>query len=176
MAEIGIRKYPIFNLVHANTDLMSRRPGIIASVIGVAGAGFRLSLILNAVGCEIASAGMEIHSISKGVTLFSLMLKQVGQALQASDSVHSTEALETAQEIANECQMVFDEIKEMLDKVTTKRGDGSLSPSIQQKFRWCFKKGRVQYLLAQLESLKMSLLVMLQILQLGKMMATIPKM
>lgn len=149
--------------------------GIIASVIGVAGAGFRLSLILNAVGCEIASAGMEIHSISKGVTLFSLMLKQVGQTLQASDSVHSSEALETAQEITSECQMVFDEIHEMLDKVTSRRGDGNVSPSIQQKFRWCFKKGRVQYLLAQLESLKMSLLVMLQILQLGKLMAVMPK-
>jgi hypothetical protein len=145
-------------------------------VIGVAGAGFRLSLILNAVGCEIASAGMEIHSISKGVTLFSLMLKQVGQALQASDSVHSSEALDTAQEITNECQMVFDEIQEMLDKVTTRRGDGTpSSPSIQQKFRWCFKKGRVQYLLAQLESLKMSLLVILQILQLGRLMAMTPR-
>jgi N-terminal domain on NACHT_NTPase and P-loop NTPases len=118
---------------------------------------------------------MEIHSISKGVTLFSLMLKQVGQTLQASDSVHSSEALETAQEITSECQMVFDEIHEMLDKVTSRRGDGNVSPSIQQKFRWCFKKGRVQYLLAQLESLKMSLLVMLQILQLGKLMAVMPK-
>lgn len=118
---------------------------------------------------------MEIHSISKNVTLFSLMLKQVGQALQASDSVHSSEALETAQEISNECQIVFDEIQEMLDKVSSRKADGSASPSIQQRFKWCFKKARVQYLLAQLESLKMSLLVMLQILQLGKMMATIPK-
>ena len=158
--------------------MLIRRPcslGVIASVICVAGAGFRLSLILNAVGCQIASAGLEIHSISKGVTLFSLMLKQVGQALQAPDSVHSAEALETAQEITNECRLVFDEIQEMLDKVTTQKGDGSLAPSIQQRFRWCFKKGRVQYLLAQLESLKMSLVVMLQILQLGKMMAMTPK-
>lgn len=115
---------------------------------------------------------MEIHSISKSVTLFSLMLKQVGQALQASDSVHSDEALETARELTNECQLVFDEIQEMLDKVTSKRENGVPSPTIQQKFRWCFKKGRVQYLLGQLESLKMSLLVMLQILQLGKLMAS----
>lgn len=163
------------NLADVLLMLMPPFPGIVASIIGVAGAGFRLSLILNAVGCEIASAGIEIHSISKGVTLFSLMLKQVGQALQASDSVHSSEALETAQEITKECQMVFAEIQEMLDKVRTKRGDVSLSPSVQQRFRWCFKKGRVQYLLGQLESLKLSLLVMLQILQLGKMMVMNPK-
>ena len=154
---------------------MSSFTGVIASVICVAGTGFRLSLLLNAVGCEIASAGMEIHSISKGVTLFSLMLKQVGQTLQASTSVHSAEALETTQEITKDCQIVFDEIKEMLDRVTSRKGDGSLSPSIQQRFKWCFKKGRVQYLLGQLESLKMSLLVMLQILQLGKLMAATPQ-
>ena len=149
--------------------------GIVASIICVAGAGLRLSFLLNTVGCEIASAGIEIHSISKGVSLFSLLLKQVGQALQDSDSVHSSEALETAQEISRECQMVFDEIQEMLDRLLTRRTDGSLKPSVQQRFRWCFKKGRVQYLLAQLESLKLNLLLMLQILQLGKKMALMPK-
>lgn len=137
----------------------------------MAAVGFRLSLICNAVSCEIASAGVEIHGISKGVTMFSMMLKQVGNALQEADSVHSAEAVETAQEIADQCQVVFEEIREMLDKVTTKRSDGHLAPSVQQRFKWCFKKGRVQYLLGQLESLKLSLLVMLQILQLGKTMA-----
>lgn len=148
---------------------------MIASVIAVAGCGFRLSLLLNAVGCEVASAGIEIHSISKGVTLFSLMLKQVGQALQAADSVHSPEALETVQEISSECQLVFDEIQDMLDRVTSQKTDSTVAPSIQQRFQWCFRKARVQYLLAQLESLKLSILVMLQILQLGRLMAATPK-
>ncbi|KKY18025.1 hypothetical protein UCRPC4_g05228 [Phaeomoniella chlamydospora] len=156
------------------TSITMAEIGVIASVIGVAGAGFRLSLILNAVGAEVANAGVEIHTISKGVTLFSLMLKQVGQHLQSPQSVHSSEAIETAQTITHECQLVFDEISEMLDKVQTRKRDGTPSPTIQQRFKWCFKKHRVTYLLAQLESLKMSLLVMLQILQLGKLMVTPP--
>lgn len=147
--------------------------GIIASIIGVAGAGFRLSLVLNAIGCEVASAGIEIHSIAKGVSLFALMLKQVGQTLQSADSVHSGEALETAQEICSQCQLVFNEIEDMLDKVQKRDEDGNpRSPTLPQKFKWCFKKGRVTYLLAQLESLKLSLIVMLQILQLGKLLAS----
>ena len=137
--------------------------------------GFRLSLILNAVGSEVASAGIEIHTISKGVTLFSLMLKQVGQHLQARDSVHSEEALDTAKQITDECQQVFDEITDMLDKVQSKRSDGSYAPNLQQRFKWCFKKHRVTYLLGQLESLKLNLLVMLGILQLGKLIVTPPK-
>jgi hypothetical protein len=157
MAEIGICPSAL-DLDH--TDPI---PGIVASVIGLASIGCRLSSRLNAAGCDIASAGVEIPSISKEVTMFSLFLKQVGQALQAADSVHSSEALETAQEIANECKLVFDEIEGKLDKVTTKRADGSMAPSIQQRFKWGFKKGRVQYLLTRLESLKIDLLVMLQI-------------
>ncbi|KAL6241542.1 hypothetical protein RBB50_011565 [Rhinocladiella similis] len=146
--------------------------GAIASILGVAGAGFRLSLILNAISCEIVNAGFEVHGISKGVTLFSTMLKQTGTVLQTVDSVHSTEAIETAMSIADESTRVFDEINDMLDRLGTKSSDGSATPSIQQRFRWCFKKNRVTYLMAQLESLKLSLAVMLQIIQLGQLMAS----
>ena len=121
------------------------------------------------------SAGLEIHSISKGISLFSLMLKQVGQTLQAPDSVHSHEATQAAKQITDECQQIFDEIEHMLDKVRSRRQDGSYGPTLAQKFKWCFKKHKVTYLLAQLESLKLSLSVMLQILQLGKMMAVATK-
>lgn len=157
-------------------DLESLSNGLvaaaIASVLGVAGAGFRLSLILNAISCEIVNAGFEVHGISKGVTLFSTMLKQTGTVLQTADSVHSTEAIETAMSIADESTRVFDEINDMLDRLGTKSSDGSATPSIQQRFRWCFKKNRVTYLMAQLESLKLSLAVMLQVIQLGQLMAS----
>ncbi|KIX04549.1 uncharacterized protein Z518_05419 [Rhinocladiella mackenziei CBS 650.93] len=146
--------------------------GIIASIVGVAGAGFKLSLILNAISCEVANAGLEVHSISKTVTLFSLMLKQTGNVLQSADSVHSREAVETVKSMADESTRVFDEINDMLDRVRTKPTTEGTSPTIQQRFRWCFKKHRVIYLLAQLESLKLSLSLMLQIIQLGKLMAS----
>ena len=95
--------------------------------------------------------------------------------MQAPDSVHSHEAMQAAKHITDECQQIFDEIEYMLDKVRTRRQDGSFGPTIAQKFKWCFKKHKVTYLLAQLESLKLSLSVMLQILQLGKLMAVSTK-
>ena len=150
-------------------------PGTIATVIGVASQGFRLSLLLNAVGCEIASTGMEVSSISKGVTMFALMLKQTGTMLQQADSVHSREAVETAKQIADDCNRVFEEIEEMLDRSRTKKVDGTFGPTVPERFKQCFKRHRVTYLLGQLESLKLSLSVMLQILQLGKLMANTSK-
>ncbi|KAK5197684.1 hypothetical protein LTR92_001926 [Exophiala xenobiotica] len=171
MADTGMS----FALTHAaSPELPTDFPtaGAIASIMSVGGAGFRLSLILNAVSCEGANTGPEVHNISKSVTLFSMMLKQTGAVLQTMDSVHSREAVETAKSIAEESTRVLDEINDMLDRLRTKSTDGGAAPSVQQRFRWCFKKHRVTYVLAQLESLKLSLSVMLQILQLGQLMAS----
>ncbi len=145
---------------------------IIASVIGVAGAGFRLSLILNAVGVELATAEVEIQSMARGISSFSLMLKQVGMTLEESKSIASQSALDTAKEITGQSQVIFDEIKNMVEMVQKRDDKGNLrSITVAQRIKWCFKKQRVQYLLGQLESLKLSLSIMLQTLQLGKRLA-----
>lgn len=145
---------------------------IIASVIGVAGAGFRLSLILNAVGVEIATADVEIQSIARHISLFSLMLKQVGLTLEDSKSIATQTALETTNEIAKQSRTVFEEIKGMVEMVQKKDEKGHIRAiTVTQRVKWCFKKQRVQYLLGQLESLKLSLSIMLQTLQLGKRIA-----
>lgn len=152
----------------ANATLHS----IIASIIGVAGAGFRLSLLLNAVGSEISNAECDIHSIAKGISLFSLMLKQVGKTMEEGRTVASQSALETATEIRDQSQVVFDEIKNMVDLGHGRDEQGNLrSITIAQRIKWSFKKRKVQYLLGQLESLKLSLSIMLQILQMGKAIA-----
>jgi hypothetical protein len=143
-------------------------PGVLTSVTTVAGAGLRLALLLNAVACQVANSGVDIHSISKAISLFSTTLKQVGQSLHANDSVRTRECMETAQAISEQAQTVFGEIEDMLDKV--QKSDSYLDLPVQQRFKLCFKKQRVTYLLAQIESLKLSLAVMLQVLQLGRLL------
>lgn len=151
---------------------MYRSTSIIASVIGVAGAGFRLSLILNAVGHEMATADLEIQKIAKEISLFSLMLKQVGRTMEMAESLVSQSALDAAKEITAQSQTVFNEVKEMVEMSQKRDENGNLrSITIAQRVRWCFKKQRVRYLLGQLESLKLSLSIMLQILLLGRSIA-----
>lgn len=157
---------------HSSVAANAMLHSVIASIIGVAGAGFRLSLILNAVGSEISSADCDIHNIAKGISLFSLMLKQVGRAMEEGKTVASQNAVETATEIRDQSQVVFDEIKNMVDLAQGRDDHGHLqSITIAQRIKWCFKKRKVQYLLGQLESLKLSLSIMLQILQMGKTIA-----
>ncbi|MCJ1299388.1 hypothetical protein MMC08_002180 [Hypocenomyce scalaris] len=124
----------------------------------------------------MAKAGEEIYTISKGISLFSLMLKQVGLALKEADSVHSQEAVETARQITSQCTLVFDEIQTMVDRCQTRDGNGYMKvPNLVQRIKWCFRKGRVEYLVASLDSLKLSLSLMLQVLDLGKTMTSRPE-
>lgn len=147
--------------------------GLAASIIGLVHVGCRISSRLHVFGSDFASAGVEIPTISRAVSMFSWILKQAEQALNATDSVHSSEAVETVGQITNECELVFNQVNRELDKVISKRTDGSKVPSAQQRFKYCFKKVKLNQLLARLESSKTNLMLMMQILQIGKIMASI---
>ncbi|KAJ5572119.1 hypothetical protein N7535_005779 [Penicillium sp. DV-2018c] len=139
-----------------------------ASIVKIAGAGFRLSLLLNAAACQLAQSRLEIHSIAKGISLFALTLKHVGQAIEGTEFDQSPEATEKAWEIAEQGQMIFIEIEHMLDKLkATDRNSDLMRIPLQERLKWCFRKQHVTYLLAHVEALKLSLIVMLRILQLG---------
>jgi hypothetical protein len=120
------------------------------------------------VGCGVVSSGIDIHSIAKALSLFAIVLKQVGHSFQGRTSLHSADALNTAWEITRQSQLVFDEIKAMLDKAQH-NGEDRNTRTLLERYACCFKKQRVTYLLAQLESLKLSLMLLLQILQLPKL-------
>ncbi|KAI4248978.1 MAG: hypothetical protein LQ352_005784 [Teloschistes flavicans] len=147
---------------------------IIASIRSIAGAGFRLSLVLNAVGVEMATADVEIQSIARAISEYAFTLKQTALTLEVAKSIATQTALETAKQIADQSQVVFDDFKEMteLDQKTDERGH-LRAIAIAQRMKWCFKKQRVKYLLGQLDSLKLSLSLMTQVLQMGQLLVNL---
>jgi hypothetical protein len=141
-----------------------------ASLVGIGDSGIRLSLVLNAAACQLAQYGIEIHSIARGITLFAWALKNLGRALQTTELKRTPEAADKARDIAGQGQMVFVEIERMLDKLQNNDTDEELKHiPMQERLKWCFRRQYVTYLLAHLESLKLNLIVMLQVLQLGNM-------
>ncbi|OAT09031.1 hypothetical protein BDBG_04607 [Blastomyces gilchristii SLH14081] len=139
----------------------------IVSILQVVRLGFKLSISFNTVACKVAAFGIDVHSIAKGLSLYVAALKQVGQNLQAKDSPHSPLALRIAKEISERGNTIFNFFAKMLDKA--QRNDGDL---IQERFARCFRKRHVTYLLALLDALKLSLIVMFQVLQLGKLISS----
>ena len=138
-------------------------------ILRVASAGFRLSLVLNAVGTGMANPFIDIHNIAKNISLFSLMLKETAVVMGEGGHVASQAAIDAATEISYQGQLVFDEIKSMTDLSQGTDEQGILrSITTSEKNKWAFKRHKVAYLLGQLESLKLSLAIMLQVLQMGK--------
>ncbi|OJD12421.1 hypothetical protein AJ78_06985 [Emergomyces pasteurianus Ep9510] len=164
MSEIGTTFFPEANL----PKLIGINAAAMHSVLDVARFGFRLSWLLNTVSCEVATAGIDVHSIAKGISLYVSALKQVGQSFQSMDSSHSPEALRTAKAIGEQSHTaIFHDLEIMLG--AAQQDDGR---SIQERFKRCFRKHHVTYLLAHLETLKLSLMVMCHILRLGKLSST----
>ncbi|KAJ6102112.1 hypothetical protein N7486_004539 [Penicillium sp. IBT 16267x] len=154
---------------------MTMVQGAEASIIRIAGAGLRLSLLLNAAACQLAQSRIEIHSIAKGVSLFALTLKDVAKTLDATNLELSPEVPGKAWEIAYQGQVTFVEIEHMLDKLQGTDADDDLrSLPMQERLKWCFRKQHVTYLLASLESLKLSLIVITRILQLANVIQSNP--
>ena len=144
----------------------------IDSITGAAGAGFRLSLVLNAVKMKMQNADVEIQQISKGISDFSLMLKQVAMMMQEGGVIPSPLAIDTVFDIKGQSERIFEEIKSMTELAQVRDEKGNLTEiGIGQKVVWCFKKQKVPYLLGQLDYLKLNLSIMLQILQLAKTIA-----
>ena len=155
-----------------------RSPHETKTFTNTAGAGFRLSLALNAVGTEtalrheMASADIEIQVIAKKISDFSLMLKQVGKIVEESRTIASPAAIDTVTEIKDQSERDFDEIKSMIEMVQQRDEEGHFRGiEVAQRVTWSFKKRKMQYLLGQLEYLKDSLAIMLQTLQLGQEIA-----
>ncbi|OJD26363.1 hypothetical protein ACJ73_02264 [Blastomyces percursus] len=134
------------------------------SIIRMAMLAFKISESFNTVACKVAASGIDVHSIAKGLSLYVVALKHVGHNLQAEDSPHSPSALRIAKEISERGNTIFNSFAKMLDKAQRHGGD-----LIQERFTRCFWKHHVTYLLALLEALKLSLIVMFQVLQLGKL-------
>ena len=99
------------------------------------------------------------------------MLKQVGKTMEEGRAIASQQAIETATEIKDQSEKVFEEIRGMVELTHARDDYGTRSITVVERVKWCFRKNKVQYLLGQLESLKLSLSIMLQILQMGQTMA-----
>lgn len=142
------------------------------AVVATAGAGFRLSLVLNAVKMKMQNADTEIQNISRGISDYSLMLKLVAKQMDEGGVQPTPLAIDTVFDIKGHSEHIFEEIKGMTELAQVRDEKGHLTEiGIGQKVVWCFKQQKVPYLLGQLDYLKTNLAIMLQVLQFAKIVS-----
>lgn len=149
--------------------------GAIASIIGVAGAGAKLSIVLFEFASTVGSAGQEVKRIGVEISLFCSVLKQLHSTLTKAKAYrYSLRALDTTQEILDQCQEVFKEIESILNGLRKRGVQSSAEPSVDliARVKWTFKRSQVQVLRATLESCKATLHLMLTTLEFAQKIAT----
>lgn len=142
--------------------------GAIASVIAIAQFGASPSIGLYSSADTIGSANKDVRRIAKDIALFSVVLKDLGAALERAKTskVHRKNAFDTAQMIVKECNDVFQEIQ----KVSTRSGEVEQPSEVNitlptlERLKWVFRKERVRLLRADLGSLKSTILVQLAVM------------
>ena len=154
--------------------------GIIAAVAQIADFGLRLSIKLYTFGEIVASADCSVISISKDVSLTSGVLKELGQILEKDrkSRTFSENAVQTADGVVKECLEVFQEMDNILVKKLPSLGAGRKEEKkgerpkralvMLEKLKWGYLQPKLQLLRSNLDRLKSTLLLMLNVITYAK--------
>ena len=151
--------------------------GAIAAIIQVADTGLRLSTTLFTFAETVAHADKSINTISKDVSLTSAVLKELANILTQDKSTraYSDTAIESAIAVVNECSGLFQELHSMLVEKLPKHSSGprvkvSRTTLALERLKWPYLQSKMNILQSNLDRLKSSLLVILNVISLAKMM------
>lgn len=153
--------------------------GPIGTVVGIASAGIKLSITLYSFSETVSTAHVEIKNIARDVSLTSAVLEELGASLKQDDQarLYSGSALRTANEVVKECEGVFNDINSIMGKAmdsASKRGTkkGKLALSAIEKLKWPFLQPKMEMLRGNLERLKSTLVLMLNVLSYARDLRT----
>lgn len=140
--------------------------GLVASIIGIVGAGAKLSIIIFDFASTIGTAGRELQSLGTEISLLCSVLKPLQSLLDHAHFHSSQGAKYDLRRIVDDCRKVFVEIDDIFSGLQSARGS-YLFPSVDfvGKVKWTFKKSKVLMLRSTLDSCKLTLALMLSTMQ-----------
>ena len=151
--------------------------GAVTTIIQVADVGLRLSTTLFVFAETVANADKAVNSISKDVSLTSSVLKELANILQKDNGpqAYSNTAVASAVAVVRECSDVFQEVEniliEKLPKLSSRRKDKTSRTTVAlERLKWPYLQPKINLLRSNLDRLKSSLLVILNVISLAKLM------
>lgn len=140
--------------------------GLAASVIQIAEVGGKLSVKLFTFTRKVKNANKSIDALSQDIAATGAVLKQLGETLSkdASLKVCSQEALDTAKTLVEDTKKVFDGLEKLIDGDEKSSNKFLKGISWKQRLKFPFLEPQIAQVQANLERLKSSLLVILNVL------------
>ena len=152
--------------------------GVIASIVQIADIGLRLSIKLYTFGEIVSTADKSVISISKDVFLTSSVLKELGNILKEDlqSRICSENAIHTADDIVKECMGVFEEMESILVKKLPQLGCNEKEKAkrakvLLERLRWPYLQPKLELMRSNLERLKSTLNLMLNVITLARQQA-----
>lgn len=138
--------------------------GLVASILGIAGAGAKLSIGLYEVASAIGDTGREVRAIAKELTGFSSVLRHFASVIRSNPNPPD-QARRLAEDLIASCDNTLDESKALLDvlKPLIERC-GRKRKQVGLRIRWLFQKSKFVMHQGSLESLKSTLNLLVTVL------------
>ena len=151
--------------------------GAIASVLQIADVGLKLSARLYDFAGTVSSADKSIAAISRDVKLTSTVLQDLEETLEKdkASQVVNENAVQTASGIVKDCLEVFQQVDNMILKRTPllRQSNGedkaTRSKRMMERPWWPYIQPKVLFLQSNLERLKSTLLLMLNVISYARM-------
>ncbi|KAL9058453.1 MAG: hypothetical protein Q9162_001748 [Coniocarpon cinnabarinum] len=140
---------------------------ISASIVSVAGAGIKLSTTLYTYAETAFRADESLKSIAQEVSLTSAVINELASILKQDDGpqICSENAVQTARDTIVGCKEVFEEINAALQQSLKSATPSKPRISTIGRLVWPLKEQRMQLIRSNLDKLKSTLTLMLQVLQ-----------
>lgn len=139
--------------------------GLAASVIQIAELGAKLSVSLFTFTRKVKNANKTIDALSQEIAVTGAVLQQLGETLSNDKSVKvcSQEAIDTAKKLVLDTEKVFKNLENLLD-VQEKPNSRFRKAVNLKRLKFPFLESEIEQVQANLERLKSSLLVILNVL------------
>lgn len=139
--------------------------GLAASVISIAELGGKLSVKIFTFTRKVKNANKTIDALSQEIAVTGAVLQQLGETLSNDQSVKvcSQEAIDTAKKLVSDTERVFKSLEKLLD-VDEKSGSKFRKAVNLRRLKFPFLESEIEEVQANLERLKSSLLVILNVL------------
>lgn len=124
--------------------------GAAASIIQIADAGLKLYNYIE----SVASANKRLTRVNKNLETTCNVVKEIGEVFQRKETaiLVSERAVKTAHDAAEECHLVFGELREAVEK------------SNKNKYIFPLREEKLELLSVQLEKLKSTLMLLMTLL------------
>jgi hypothetical protein len=145
---------------------MAELVGLTASIVSIASAGVKLSTTLYTFAESASRADQDVTDIASDVALTANVLDSVGIVLKEDETkcLASKAALNDADNIIKRCEAVFGEIRQIIEKRTKVGKDGKKTVTTLGRLAWPLKEQKVELMKRRLDSLKLSLSLLLKVL------------